>query len=163
MAEDNQLITLTADIVSAHVANNSVAVGDVANLVQRVHEALSGLGAAPADPEPQKKEAVVSVRASVKPDYLVCMECGKRQKTLKRHLQTAHEMTPQQYRQDYGLPDSYPMVAAEYASMRRDMAKSIGLGRKKAAAVEAPPSAEGENTPKRRGRPKKAEATTPAA
>jgi predicted transcriptional regulator len=149
MAEDNQLIILTADIVSAHVSNNNVALGDVANLVQRVHEALSGLGAALAAEEPQKKEAVVSVRASVKPDYLVCMECGKRQKTLKRHLQTAHGMTPQQYRQDYGLPDSYPMVAAEYAQMRRDMANSIGLGRKKA---EAPAEA-----PKRRKRAVKTE------
>jgi predicted transcriptional regulator len=137
MAEDNQLITLTADIVSAHVANNNVAVGDVANLVQRVHEALAGLGAAPAAEEPQKKEPVVSVRASVKPEYIVCMECGKRQKTLKRHLQSAHGMTPQQYRSDYGLPDSYPMVAPAYAAQRSEMAKSIGLGRKKVEA-EAP-------------------------
>jgi len=159
MAEDNQLITLTADIVSAHVSNNSVAVGDVANLVQRVHEALAGLGAAPAEQAPQKKEPVVSIRASVKPDYIVCMECGKRQKTLKRHLQTAHRLTPQQYRRDYGLPDSYPMVSAEYARMRRDMANSIGLGRKKEDPGEAA-SAQGETTPKRRGRPKKAEATT---
>jgi len=137
MAEDNQLITLTADIVAAHVSNNNVAVGDVANLVQRVHEALAGLGAAPATEEPQKKEPVVSVRASVKPEYIVCMECGKRQKTLKRHLQSAHGMTPQQYRSDYGLPDSYPMVAPAYAAQRSEMAKSIGLGRKKVEA-EAP-------------------------
>jgi predicted transcriptional regulator len=137
MAEDNQLITLTADIVAAHVSNNNVAVGDVANLVQRVHEALAGLGAAPAAEEPQKKEPVVSVRASVKPEYIVCMECGKRQKTLKRHLQSAHGMTPQQYRSDYGLPDSYPMVAPAYAAQRSEMAKSIGLGRKKVEA-EAP-------------------------
>jgi predicted transcriptional regulator len=137
MAEDNQLITLTADIVAAHVSNNNVAVGDVANLVQRVHEALAGLGVAPATEEPQKKEPVVSVRASVKPEYIVCMECGKRQKTLKRHLQSAHGMTPQQYRSDYGLPDSYPMVAPAYAAQRSEMAKSIGLGRKKVEA-EAP-------------------------
>jgi predicted transcriptional regulator len=137
MAEDNQLITLTADIVAAHVSNNNVAVGDVAHLVQRVHEALAGLGAAPAAEEPQKKEPVVSVRASVKPEYIVCMECGKRQKTLKRHLQSAHGMTPQQYRSDYGLPDSYPMVAPAYAAQRSEMAKSIGLGRKKVEA-EAP-------------------------
>jgi predicted transcriptional regulator len=152
MAEDNQLITLTADIVSAHVSNNSVAVGDVANLVQRVHEALSGLSAAPTADEPQKKEPVVSVRASVKPSYIVCMECGKRQKMLKRHLQTAHGMTPQQYRAEYGLPDSYPMVAAEYAAQRSEMAKSIGLGRNK---VEAPAEA-----PKRRQRASK---TSPEA
>jgi predicted transcriptional regulator len=137
MEEQNQLITLTADIVSAHVSNNNVAVGDVANLVQRVHEALAGLGAAPAAQEPQKKEPVVSVRASVKPDYIVCMECGKRQKTLKRHLQSAHGMTPNEYRKDYGLPDTYPMVAPAYAARRSEMAKSIGLGRKKVEA-EAP-------------------------
>jgi predicted transcriptional regulator len=136
MAEDNQLITLTADIVSAHLSNNNVAVGDVANLVQRVHEALAALSAGPAEQAPQKKEPVVSIRASVKPDYIVCMECGKRQKTLKRHLQTAHGMTPQQYRSDYGLPDTYPMIAPDYASMRSELAKSIGLGRKKAEDPE---------------------------
>jgi predicted transcriptional regulator len=146
MVEDNQLITLTADIVSAHVSNNNVAVGDVANLVQRVHEALAGLGVAPAEQEPQKKEPVVSIRASVKPDFIVCMECGKRQKMLKRHLQTAHSMTPQQYRNDYALPDTYPMVAAEYATKRRDLALSIGLGRRKVDPVNAPAIPQGETT-----------------
>src|SRR4028118_2396364 len=111
MEEQNQLITLTADIVSAHVSNNTGAVGDVANLVQRVHEALAGLGTAPAEAEPAKREPLVSVRASVKPDYIACMECGKRQKTLKRHLQSAHGMSPQAYKSYYGLPDNYPMTA----------------------------------------------------
>jgi predicted transcriptional regulator len=133
MAEDNQLIQLTADIVAAHVSNNSVALGDVANLVQRVHEALSGLGQAPAEQEPQRKQPVVSVRASVKPDFIVCMECGKKQKTLRRHLQTAHGLTPDQYRADYGLPRDYPLTAPNYSESRREMAKTIGLGRKKAA------------------------------
>jgi predicted transcriptional regulator len=150
MAEDNQLITLTADIVSAHVSNNSVAVGDVANLVQRVHEALAGLGQAPAE-GPQSKTPVVSIRASVKPDYIVCMECGKKQKTLRRHLQTAHGMTPEQYRADYGLPREYPMTAPNYSEQRRSMAKTIGLGRKKAAQASAPAPA------KRRGRKPRAE------
>jgi predicted transcriptional regulator len=159
MSEQQQLIELTADIVSAHVSNNSVAVGDVANLVQRVHEALAGLGAAPTEQEPQKKEPVVSVRASVKPDYIVCMECGKRQKMLRRHLQTAHGMSPQQYRSDYGLPDSYPMVAAEYAQVRRDLAHSIGLGRKKADPIEAAGSAVTEGKA-RRGLAKKASVAT---
>ncbi len=142
--EQHDLINLTADIVAAHVANNSVAVGDVANLVQTVHGALAGLGA-PAEEGTQEKTAVVSVRASVKPDYLVCMECGKKQKTLKRHLQTAHQMTPDQYRKDYGLPREYPMVAPEYSQSRREMAHSIGLGRKAkgapADAGEAPADA----------------------
>ena len=153
MAEQNQLIELTADIVSAHVSNNTVSLSDVARLVQQVHEALSGLGQEAAAPEPQKKEPVVSVRASVKPDYIVCMECGKRQRTLKRHLQSAHGMSPDQYRQDYGLPNTYPMVAPDYAERRRELAKAIGLGsrgrggRGGAAAAEAPKA-----QPKRRAR-----------
>ena len=129
--QNEQLITLTADIVSAHVSSNSVAVGDVANLVQQVHAALAKLSEPQAAPEPEAKKAVVSIRASVKPDHLVCMECGKKQKTLKRHLQTAHGMTPDVYRKDYGLPNDYPMVAAEYAQRRRDLAHAIGLGTKR--------------------------------
>ena len=87
---------------------------------------------------------MVSVRSSVKPDYMVCMECGKKQKTLKRHLQAAHGMSPDQYRRDYGLPDTYPMTATNYSEQRRGMAKQIGLGRKKAepAPGAAPPSGE---------------------
>ena len=170
--EREQLVTLTADIVSSHVANNSVAVGDISNLVQRVYEALSGLGEnAPAEPEVVAKQPVVSVRASVKPDYIVCMECGKKQKTLKRHLQVAHGMTPDQYRQDYGLPKTYPMVAPNYAEQRRTLAHSIGLGRKgrgsgaTPAQEEAPAKAAGKapgkaaapaKVPAKRGRPKKA-------
>lgn len=138
MAENTQLIELTADIVAAHVSNNSVAVGDIPNLVQRVHGALAGLSQPAAEPEPERKVPVVSVRASIKPDYIVCMECGKKQRTLKRHLQTAHGMTPDQYRADYGLPREYPMTAPSYSEHRRTMAKSIGLGRKKAAPEAAP-------------------------
>jgi len=153
MAEQNQLVELTADIVAAHVSNNSVSVGDIANLVQQVHQALAGLGGSQAEPEAQKKEPVVSVRASVKPDYIVCMECGKRQKTLKRHLQSAHGMSPTEYRKDYGLPDSYPMVAPNYAEMRRDMAKAIGLGsRGRTARASAASDAPAKPAPKRRTR-----------
>ena len=130
MVTKEQLVELTADIVSSHLSNNIVAVGDVGNLIQQVHEALAGLGQ-PETEEPQAKTPVVSVRASIKPDYLVCMECGSRQKTLRRHLQTAHGMTPEQYREDYGLPRDYPMVSPNYSEQRRQMAKAIGLGRKK--------------------------------
>lgn len=130
MEPTTDLLTLTADIVSAHVGHNSVAVGDVAALVARVHGALASLSAAPA-PEPvAEKTPAVSVRASIRPDYLACMECGKRQKMLKRHLQTAHGLTLQQYRQTFTLPSDYPMVAANYAASRRALAISIGLGRK---------------------------------
>lgn len=152
MAQTTQLIELTADIVAAHVSNNSVAVNDVANLVQRVHGSLAGLGQASEQPAEPRKVAAVSVRASIKPDYIVCMECGNRQKTLKRHLQVAHGMTPDQYRQDYGLPRDYPMTAATYSKLRQEMARSIGLGRKKATTETVP--VEGSN-PQRRRRSKK--------
>lgn len=127
---ENQLVLLTADIVAAHLTNNIVAVGDVGDLIQRVHGALSDLGR-PVQEEPAAKQPVVSIRASVKPDYLVCMECGRKQKTLRRHLQSAHGMTADQYRQDYGLPQDYPLVAPDYSSRRSEMAKAIGLGRKR--------------------------------
>lgn len=127
--KNEQLVELTADIVSAHVANNTVSVSDVANLVQRVHEALVSLGTPAVEPR-QEKTPVVSVRSSIKPDYLVCMECGRKQKTLKRHLQNAHGLTPDQYRTDYGLPRDYPMVAPDYSKRRSEMAQAIGLGRR---------------------------------
>ena len=129
MADESTLIELTADIVAAHVSNNTVAVGDVGTLVQQVHTALAALGQN-VEVEPDAKVPVVSVRASIKPDYIVCMECGKKQKMLKRHLLTAHGMSPEQYRNDYGLPASYPMVAENYSERRRALAMEIGLGRK---------------------------------
>lgn len=131
---NEDLITLTADIVAAHVSNNNVPISDVSTLVQRVHEALAGLGTESASAEEVKKSPAVSPRTSIKPDYLTCLECGRKQRTLKRHLMTAHNLTPDQYRSDYGLPATYPMAAPNYADMRRDMAKKIGLGRKRTAA-----------------------------
>src|SRR3954465_2164510 len=142
--EQQQLIELTADIVAAHVANNKVAAGEIGDLVARVHGALAGLGPPPpAPPQEERKVGAVSVRASVKPDHLVCLECGRRQKTLKRHLAAAHGLSPAQYRADYGLAASYPMVAADYARQRSEMARKIGLGqkgkgRRKAAKPAAP-------------------------
>lgn len=134
MAEDegaeDTLLTLTADIVAAHVSNNSVAVNDLSNLIQNVHQALSGISARRAGGE-DKPEPKVSIRASVKPDYIVCLECGKRQKMLKRHLMTNHGMTPAEYRQKWSLSADYPMVAPNYAEQRRKLAKSIGLGTKR--------------------------------
>ena len=127
-AED-MLLTLTADIVAAHVSNNSVAVNDLPNLIQNVHGALSGIsGQAPA-PE-VKPEPKVPIRSSIKPDYIVCLEDGKRLKMLKRHLMTHYQMTPDQYRQRWGLASDYPMVAPNYAEQRRNLAKAIGLGTK---------------------------------
>jgi len=128
-AED-MLLTLTADIVAAHVSNNSVAVNDLPNLIQNVHAALSTISGASAAPEP-KPEPKVSIRSSIKPDYIVCLEDGKKLKMLKRHLMTHYNMTPDQYRQKWGLSGDYPMVAPNYAEQRRTLAKSIGLGTKR--------------------------------
>ena len=127
---DDTLLTLTADIVAAHVSNNSVAVNDLPNLIQNVHSALSGIAGSTAAPEP-KPEPKVSIRSSIKPDYIVCLEDGKRLKMLKRHLMTHYNLTPDQYRQKWGLSADYPMVAPNYAEQRRTLAKSIGLGTKR--------------------------------
>lgn len=124
------LVTLTADIVAAHVSNNSVAVSDLPVLIQNVHGALAGLNGTVAEPE-VKQEPAVSVRASVKPDYIVCLEDGKKLKMLKRHLMTHYQMTPEQYRTKWNLPADYPMVAPNYAEQRRNLAKKIGLGTKR--------------------------------
>jgi len=121
------LITLTADIVAAHVSNNSVAVSDLAVLIANVHGALSGLGS-PAPVIEVKAEPAVSIRSSIKPDFIVCLEDGKKLKMLKRHLMTHYQMTPDQYRTKWGLPADYPMVAPNYAEQRRTLAKKIGLG-----------------------------------
>jgi len=123
------LITLTSDIVAAHVSNNNVAVEDVPALITTVYGALAGLGG-PAQVEETRPEPAVSVRASVKRDHLVCLEDGKKMKMLKRHLMTEHGMTPDDYRQRWGLAADYPMVAPDYAETRRDLAVKIGLGRK---------------------------------
>lgn len=124
------LITLTADIVAAHVSNNSVAVSDLPLLINNVHGALSNLGSPLPEPE-VKQEPAVSVRSSVKPDYIVCLEDGKKLKMLKRHLMTHYKMTPEQYRTKWNLPADYPMVAPNYAEQRRSLAKKIGLGTKR--------------------------------
>ncbi len=131
-AED-MLLTLTADIVAAHVSNNSVAVNDLPQLIQNVHAALSGISGQSSEPE-EKPQPKVAIRSSVKPDYIVCLEDGKKQKMLKRHLMTNHNMTPAEYRERWGLPADYPMVAPNYAEQRRTLAKSIGLGTKRKKA-----------------------------
>jgi predicted transcriptional regulator len=127
MAE--MLITLTSDIVAAHVSNNTISVEQVPTLISTVYGALAGLGASAPEVE-TRPEPAVSVRASVKRDHLVCLEDGKKMKMLKRHLMTEHGMTPDEYRQRWGLGSDYPMVAPEYAETRRDLAVKIGLGRK---------------------------------
>ena len=130
----NVLITLTADIVAAHVSNNSVAVGDLPLLIGNIHAALSGLGQGVTVEEAPPVPAV-SVRSSVKPDFIVCLEDGKKLKMLKRHLMTHYQMTPDDYRSKWNLPADYPMVAPNYAEQRRALAHQIGLGRKPKAAA----------------------------
>ncbi|WP_338505041.1 MucR family transcriptional regulator [Sphingomonas kaistensis] len=128
--EGNSLIRLTTIIVSSYVANNGVAANDVAKIVTGVHGALSGLK------QPQKQAVqpqvpVTSIQASVKPEHIVCLGCGKKQKLLKRHLRAAHGLTPNQYRAEYHLPREYPMTSPNYSARRSDLARATGLGRRK--------------------------------
>jgi len=124
------LLALTGDIVSSHVAHNTVAVSDLPILIQNVYAALANVGAAIV-PEQPKQEPAVSIRASIKPDHIVCLEDGKKLKMLKRHLMTHFNMTPDAYRAKWGLPADYPMVAPNYALQRQELAKKIGLGTKR--------------------------------
>jgi predicted transcriptional regulator len=135
MAEEQagrELLGLTAQIVAAHVSNNSVTLTDVPTLIEQVHRTLAGLGtvavAAPAPAE--RPQPAVPVKKSVTDEYLICLEDGKKLKMLKRHLKTAYDMTPEQYRERWGLPSDYPMVAPNYAKHRSSLAKKIGLGTK---------------------------------
>ena len=122
------LIAFTSNIVEAYVANNSAELDEVPVLINNVYSALSGLsGGQPQEEE--RPEPAVSIRASVKPDYLVCLEDGKKLKMLKRYLRTNYDMSPEEYRERWNLPSDYPMVAPNYAEKRRELAKKIGLGR----------------------------------
>lgn len=152
MSDDTTLITLTADIVSAHVSNNRLGVGDVATTIRSVYGALAALNSPQAEPQPEKPKGAVSLRASIKADHLVSMIDGKPYKMLKRHI-TLNGYTPATYREAFGLPRDYPMVAAEYAEKRRAIAVKIGLGQTR----KAPPAA---GKPKLRIRTPKAEAVT---
>ncbi len=129
MEDSETLVTLTADIVAAHVTNNSVAISDISLLIRSVHDALAGLATA-AVPVAEPQEPAVSVRASVKPDHIVCLEDGKKMTMLRRHLATDHGMTPDEYRAKWNLPKDYPMSAPNYSERRRVLAKEIGLGTK---------------------------------
>jgi len=155
---DEDILSLTADIVAAHVSNNQVATNDLSGLIAAVHGALVSLRR-PAAAEPQAKEPAVSIKASVKPDYVVCLVCGSKQKMLKRHLMSAHGLTPADYRAEFNLPASYPLAAPNYAKRRSELAQASGLGRRRAES--AAPAAPAEAAP-----PPKAAATptpTPGA
>lgn len=128
MDDQSDLLDMTAGIVSAYVGNNTVAATDLPALIRQVHSALAAVGdpaeAAPAAP----KEPAVPVKRSISPDHLVCLEDGRKFKSLKRHLRTKYDMSPEEYRAKWNLPKDYPMVAPNYAKARSELAKSMGLG-----------------------------------
>ena len=128
MDEKSEVNEKTADIVSAYVGNNSVAAADLPNLIQSVHRALAGISTGSDVQEVAPKEPAVPVRRSITPDHLVCLEDGRKFKSLKRHLRTKYNMSPEEYRAKWGLPKDYPMVAPNYAKARSDLAKQMGLG-----------------------------------
>jgi predicted transcriptional regulator len=124
-------IELTADIVSAYVSNNSVSANEIPNLINQVHAALLRVSGGQGDTQPEPLKPAISVKKSITPDYLVCLEDGKKFKSLKRHLRTQYNMTPEQYREKWGLTPDYPMVAPSYAAARSQLAKHMGLGQQR--------------------------------
>jgi predicted transcriptional regulator len=134
----SNVLGLTAQIVSAHVSNNSVSTEVLPTLIQDVYRTLASVGREPAQPE--RPQPAVPIKKSVFPDHIICLEDGKKLKMLKRHLKTAYNMTPEQYRERWGLAPDYPMVAPNYARHRSSLAKKIGLGTKPRVAPPAPPT-----------------------
>ena len=128
MDEKSEVIEMTADIVSAYVGNNSVTAADLPALIQSVHRALSGISSGGDVAEAAPKEPAVPIRRSITPDFLICLEDGRKFKSLKRHLRTKYNMSPEDYRAKWSLPKDYPMVAPNYAKARSDLAKQMGLG-----------------------------------
>ena len=127
--EATDVLRLSAEIVSAYVAQNNVPTSSIAPLIHSVHDALTGLGRPVREPEPEKRKPAVPIGRSVQSDYIVCLEDGKRLKMLKRYLRSRYDLSPEEYRRKWGLPPDYPMVAPVYAARRSDFAKQIGLGR----------------------------------
>jgi predicted transcriptional regulator len=125
----SELLQLTSEIVAAHVSNNSVPSSELSGLIEQVYRTLEGVGKS-REPEEDKPIPAVPIKKSIQNDFLVCLEDGKKLKMLKRHLKTAYDMTPEEYRERWGLPSDYPMVAPSYAEQRSKLAKDIGLGRR---------------------------------
>ena len=126
----NELLSLTTEIVASHLSNNTVAVSDIPQLIKLVYGTLSTQGVEEEKEEPQKPVPAVPIKRSVHPEYIICLEDGKKLKMLKRHLKTRYDMSPEEYRKRWGLADDYPMVAPNYAEQRSSLAKKIGLGTK---------------------------------
>ncbi|CAH1656599.1 Transcriptional regulatory protein MucR [Hyphomicrobiales bacterium] len=131
-AETNpNYVELTADIVSAYVSNNTVGPGELAAMIGEVHAALARVTGGPVEEPVEAPKPAISIRKSITPDYLICLEDGKKFKSLKRHLRTQYDITPEQYREKWGLPSDYPMVAPNYAKARSQLAKDMGLGQQR--------------------------------
>jgi predicted transcriptional regulator len=128
MAEDD-LLRMTAEVVSAYVSNNTLATGQLADVIQAVYNSLRGLEGQVVEPPAEPLKPAVPIRKSVTAEYLVCLEDGKKLKMLKRHLRSTYNLTPDEYRAKWGLPPDYPMVAPKYAEQRSEFARKIGLGR----------------------------------
>jgi len=133
MAENtsSHYIELTAEIVSAYVSNNTVAASEMPALINQVHQALLRVGGGSVEAPAEQLKPAIAVKRSVNPDYIVCLEDGKKFKSLKRHLRTQYNMSPEQYREKWGLPPDYPMVAPNYAAARSELAKQMGLGQQR--------------------------------
>ena len=131
MRRHANFIGLTAEIVSAYVSNNTVASGDIPALINQVHSALLRVSSGQAEPSSEPLKPAVPIKRSINPDFIVCLEDGKKFKSLKRHLRTQYNMTPEQYREKWGLPADYPMVAPNYAAARSQLAKQMGLGQQR--------------------------------
>jgi predicted transcriptional regulator len=130
-ATAGNFIELTAEIVSAYVSNNTVSAGEIPQLINQVHAALVRVSGGQGETQAEMLKPAVPVKRSIQPDYIVCLEDGKKFKSLKRHLRTQYSMTPEQYRDRWGLPPDYPMVAPNYAAARSELAKQMGLGQQR--------------------------------
>ncbi len=137
MDDKTEIIEMTAEIVAAYVENNNISTSDLPALIQSVHRALTSVAAGAEAVEPAPKEPAVPVRRSITQDYLICLEDGRKFKSLKRHLRTKYNMSPEDYRAKWGLPKDYPMVAPSYAKARSDLAKQMGLGQGGRQAAKA--------------------------
>jgi len=137
---ENGVIEMTADIVSAYVGNNTVSVTELPSLIKQIHDALAGVSAGATQVPVEAKAPAVSVRKSIRPEFLICLEDGRKFKSLKRHLRTKYDLSPEEYRAKWGLAKDYPMVAPNYAAARSALAKSMGLGQGGRQAAKPAPA-----------------------
>jgi predicted transcriptional regulator len=149
---ETDLATLTADIVAAYVAHNALGADKLADLIGSVHAALSKASTQAVEPEKVELIPAVSIKKSIAQDYLICLEDGKKFKSLKRHLKTHYDLSPEEYREKWGLPRDYPMVAPAYAEARSNLAKSMGLGQRSGVNGSAATAAKGAKAGGKRGR-----------